>query len=106
METTQALNKSTIAFGLSYGITSLLNAFLVIIKENNNMVLSWMKMATGHHWITHSIIIMVIFLFLGWLFGRINQGVGMIISANFLIFWVVACTVVSGLIIACYYFLF
>lgn len=60
------IGRYTASFGLSLGITSVLSALLVVIKESNEeTVLAWMKAATGHHWVTHGILDVVIFLVLG-----------------------------------------
>ncbi|BDB29330.1 hypothetical protein Tamer19_75130 [Cupriavidus sp. TA19] len=60
------LGKLTTSFGLSLGITSVLSALLVILKETNEQtVLAWMKAATGHYWITHSLLDVLAFVILG-----------------------------------------
>ena len=63
----------TASFGLSLGITSLFNAFLVIIKETNqNTVLAWMKVA-GHHWVTQGVLDIVVFVALGFFLARVSE---------------------------------
>ena len=54
------------SFGISLALTSLFNAALVVVKElNEATVLEAMKRATGHHWITHGVLDIVLFLVLG-----------------------------------------
>ncbi len=54
------------SFGIALGLTSLVNALLVVIKEmNEDTVLAWMKAATGHHWVTQGILDVALFLILG-----------------------------------------
>ncbi|AGW90132.1 MULTISPECIES: hypothetical protein [Cupriavidus] len=66
------LGKLTTSFGLSLGITSVLSALLVILKETNEQtVLAWMKAATGHHWITHGLLDVLAFVILGFALGRL-----------------------------------
>lgn len=66
------LGKLTTSFGLSLGITSVLSALLVILKETNEQtVLAWMKAATGHHWITHGLLDVLAFVILGFVLGRL-----------------------------------
>ena len=61
-----ALGKYAASFGLSLGVTSLFNATLVLLKETNETtLLAWMKAATGHHWITHGLIDLALFVVLG-----------------------------------------
>ena len=51
------IGKYTRSFGLSFAITSVVSALLVIIKESSEEgVLAAMKAVTGHHWITHGLI--------------------------------------------------
>jgi membrane-bound metal-dependent hydrolase YbcI (DUF457 family) len=72
---TNNVGKYTISFGLSLGIVSLVSALLVILKEiSPNTVLPWMKSITGHHWITHSLFILILFALIGWLLARVNGG--------------------------------
>lgn len=59
------------ALAVSAGITSVLSALLVILKESNeDTVLAWMKAATGHHWVTQGIIDLVLFVVIGILAAR------------------------------------
>ena len=60
----------TASFGLSLGLTSLLNGLLVVIKETNEAtVLAWMK-AAGNHWVTQGALDIVVFVTLGLLLAR------------------------------------
>jgi len=66
------LGSLTTSFGLSLGITSLLSALLVMIKETNEQtVLAWMTAATGHHWITHGLLDVLAFIILGFVLGGV-----------------------------------
>lgn len=65
------LGRLTASFGLSLGITSVLSALLVILKETHeDTVLAWMKLATGNHWITHGLLDVVVFVVLGFALAR------------------------------------
>ena len=98
------IGKYTRSFGLSFAITSILSALLVILKETNeDTVLAWMKAATGHHWITHGVLDIILFLVLGWVFSRLNNGQGIRITPNALIICIVGSVVISGLIISGFY---
>jgi len=103
METIE-IGKYTKSFGLSFAITSLISALLVILKETNEeTVLAWMKAVTPHHWITHGIINIILFVALGWALSMPNSGQGLKISANALIGSIVASTLISNLLIAGFY---
>jgi hypothetical protein len=100
METNE-IGKYTKSFGLSFAITSVISALLVILKETNEeSVLAWMKAATGHHWITHGVIDIILFVALGWLLSMPNSGQGLKVSLNALIGSIVVSTLISGLLIA------
>ncbi len=71
-----APSKYTVSFGLSFALTSVVNALLVVAKEKSHAVQNWMQHLTGHHWITHAGIIIVLFFALGWLLAQINGGQG------------------------------
>ncbi|OPY79423.1 MAG: hypothetical protein A4E70_02158 [Syntrophus sp. PtaU1.Bin005] len=63
------LDKATIGFVLSAGFVNILNAFLVIFKELTPSFKKAMADATGHHWITHGMIILGLFVILGFVFS-------------------------------------
>jgi hypothetical protein len=90
------------SFALSLAITSLLSAILVVIKEQNpETVLAWMKAATGHHWISHGILILIVFAVLGGVLARVKLGTGL--GGNGLSALVSGSLVLSGLVIAGYF---
>jgi lipoprotein signal peptidase len=95
------IGKYTRSFGLSFTITSILSALLVILKETNeDTILAWMKAATGHHWVTHGVLDIILFLVLGWLFSRLNNSQGIKITPNVLVNCIFGSIVISGLLIA------
>jgi hypothetical protein len=98
------IGKYTRSFGLSFAITSVISAIVVILKETNEeTVLAGMAAVTGHHWVTHGLFNLILFVVLGWALSRPHQGAGVNISANSLIFWIVGAVVVSGILIAGFY---
>jgi small-conductance mechanosensitive channel len=70
------VSKLTVPFGLSVAVCAVVNALLVIVKEKSTAVTAWMQKLTGHHWITHVAIVLVLFALLGWIFSRANGGQG------------------------------
>ena len=103
MENT-GLGKYTKSFGISFAITSVLSACLVVFKESHEeTVLAWMKSASGHHWATHGIINLVVFAVLGWALSLIGGSRGLKISVNFLIVLIVFAVALSGYIIINFY---
>ncbi|MBV1788093.1 hypothetical protein KQ940_08495 [Marinobacterium sp. D7] len=90
------------AFALSFAITSLLSALLVVLKEQNeDTVLAWMKAATGHHWITHGVLVVVVFILLGWLLAQTKLGSRL--TGNGLSAVISGSVVLSGVVIAGYF---
>jgi lipoprotein signal peptidase len=103
MENTE-IGKYARSFGLSFAITSILSALIVILKESNEeSVLAWMKAATGHHWVTHGVINVVLFVVLGWALSKLSDGQGVKISVNGLVGCIVGAVLISGLLIAGFY---
>ena len=98
-----SVSKYTISFGLSGALASMINALLVVAKEKIPAVLAGLQKLTGHHWVSHSAIVLVLFALFGWLFARANNGRGIQISANRLIGTLMAGVVAGGLIIIGFY---
>ena len=97
------LSKYTVSFGLSLALCSVVNALLVVMKEKSPAVQAEMQKMTGHHWVTHSAIVVGLFLLCGWLFTLPNGGQGFRLAANRLIGIIGAGVVASGGIIMGFY---
>jgi heme/copper-type cytochrome/quinol oxidase subunit 4 len=102
MENT-ALSKYTISFGLSLALSSVINALLVVVKEKSHTVTTGLQKITGHQWVTHVAIILILFAFFGWLFASANHGQGLKMAVNRLAGIIVAGVVAGGLIITGFY---
>lgn len=63
--TNMTLDKTTIGFCLSAAVMSILNTALVIFKELTPPFKKAMADAMGHHWTTHGIVVLGLFLVLG-----------------------------------------
>jgi len=102
MENT-TLSKRTVAFGIALAIACVVNAVIVVVKEKSAAVMAGMKKLSGHHWTTHSIIVIVLFLGVGWALGRARGGRGINMTARGLIGTVVSGVALAGLIIVGFY---
>ncbi len=102
MENT-ALSKYTISFGLSATLACVVNALLVVAKEKSPAVMTGLQRMTGHHWISHGAIVLVVFAAGGRLFAQANGGQGMRITTGRLISFLVAGVMAGGLIIVGFY---
>jgi hypothetical protein len=100
---TESLSKHTVSFGLSAALASVVNALLVVAKEKSPVVEAWPQRLMGHHWVSHATIVLIVFGFFGWLFGRANGGQGLKVSASRLIGVLVAGVVTGGVIIVGFY---
>lgn len=91
-------------FGLSFAITSVLSALLVVLKEvKEDSVLAAMKAITGHHWVTHGVLDVVLFVVIGLALAKGGQGVTM--AADTLVKTIAGSVILSGLIIVGFYLL-
>ena len=92
------LGKYTVSFGLALAITTLFSTLLVIVKElSDHTVLPLMKAATGHHWVTHTVLDVILFVVLGLLLTKVQ------ISPQRLTRIIVGAAIVGSLIIAGFY---
>jgi len=95
----EAVGAKVTGYGISYAITSILSALLVILKESNEGVHGLLVAITGHHWITHGLLDVIVFVVLGAVLSRRDMR----LSGNTLITTVVGATILSGLIISGYF---
>ncbi|PKN51908.1 MAG: hypothetical protein CVU55_09145 [Deltaproteobacteria bacterium HGW-Deltaproteobacteria-13] len=68
MNNTQT-GKYAAGFGISLAVTTLLNAVILVVKELNGSVMGAMKSALGHHWTTHGVLVILVFVVLGFIFS-------------------------------------
>ena len=97
------VSKYTISFGLSLALASVVNGLLVIAKEKSPAIQSGMQKLTGHHWVTHSVIVLGLFALFGWLFAQFNGGQGIRLNTNRLIGIFVVGVATGSLIILGFY---
>ncbi len=88
-------------YGIAYSITSIFSALLVLLKESNESVQALLIALTGHHWITHGVLNLILFVVLGIVFSR--REIDM--SGDTLTKLVVGSTILGGLIIALFFLL-
>lgn len=64
----RTMEATAAAFGLSAAITVLFNVVLAFVKDSYPPLNSFMASLTGHHWRTHGLADVILFLVLGWFF--------------------------------------
>jgi hypothetical protein len=79
---TIGVSKYTISFGLSLALASVVDGLLVVAKEKVPAVMTGMQKLTGHHWISHSAIVLGLFVILGWIFAQADGGQGIKMTVN------------------------
>jgi len=67
---TTTVDKTISGYTLAYGITSIVTAILVVIKETVPIVHDVMASMTGHHWVTQGVFNIVLLLILGYVFSK------------------------------------
>jgi hypothetical protein len=100
---TSTLSKRSIAFGLALAIACFINALIVVVKEKSDAVMNGMKRVTGHHWTTHSVLIVCLFLGLGQLFSQAKKGRGLEMTTGRLIGTLLSAVGAAALIIVGFY---
>jgi hypothetical protein len=102
MENT-GVSKATVSFGLALALASVVNGLLVVAKEKFPPVMAGMQKLTGHHWITHGVLVLGVFALGGWCLGRANGGHGVTLTVSRLIGTLVAGVMAGALIIVGFY---
>lgn len=68
------MNKTTSGFALSAVITILFNTALAWAKDAYAPLNNFMKSLTGHHWTTHGLVDLVLFVGLGLVFAKTGMA--------------------------------
>ena len=100
-DSSDSVDARTAGFGLSYAVTSILSAIIVVLKESSEGFHDKLAAITGHHWVSHGLVDIVVFFVLGFILTRMGGGLRM--SGSALVTTIVGATVLSGLIIAGYF---
>lgn len=90
------------AFGYALALVSLLSALLVVLKEKSEAVMALMKSATGHHWITHGVLVLAAFVVIGLVLAKTMQENADAAASNRVAAAILGATIVSGLILAAF----
>jgi len=91
----QTLNNATAAFGLAAAVTVLFNTLLAWVKDSVPALNDFMAALTGHHWITHGLADIVVFIVLGFIFMQTRTAANM--APMRVITTLVVAVVVAGL---------
>lgn len=64
------LSKHTIGYGIAAVVAILGSTILTWVKEENPAVMLFMKQLMYHHWITHGVAVLAVFLVLGYVLSH------------------------------------
>ncbi len=67
----ETLGKKTTGYSIAAAIAILFNTVLTWVKETNPAVNVAMKNLLGHHWITHGVAVVLVFVVVGYLLSRV-----------------------------------
>jgi TRAP-type mannitol/chloroaromatic compound transport system permease large subunit len=101
----RSLSKNTYSFGVSLAVCAVLNAAVVIAKESSKIVADRMQKMTGHHWTTHVLFMVAVFVALGWALNRRSSQADALMSSTTLVRTVVG-GVLAGIVIIFGFYLF
>lgn len=96
--------RNIIAFGYAFAVAALFNALLVIAKEEVEPLKAWMADISGHHWITHGVVVIVLFIAFG-VYLR-EKAARARTNERGMAQWILSATVLSALLIAAFYLFF
>ncbi|HDQ03130.1 MAG TPA: hypothetical protein ENN23_00935 [Deltaproteobacteria bacterium] len=95
------MDKYLLGFGLSLVVTNLLNAVILVVKEVSSPVMNVMKAALGHHWTTHGVFLLFVFVILGVVFS-INE-VGEKWDSLKMMYYIIGSVIISVVIITVFF---
>jgi formate hydrogenlyase subunit 3/multisubunit Na+/H+ antiporter MnhD subunit len=96
--------KNITAFGYAFVFAALFNALLVVAKEEIEPLKAWMADISGHHWITHGVVVIVLFIAIG--FYAQEKATRARTNERGMARLILVATVLSGVIIAGFYLFF
>lgn len=98
------LDRASAAFGLAAAVAIVFNTVLAWIKDAYAPLNAFMAHLTGHHWTTHGLADLLLFVVLG--FAFLYTGVAERVSARTLVATLVVATICAGLGLAAWFVLF
>ena len=95
--------KYTTGFFLSFVITSLFNALLVVLKETYTPLKTWMAAVFSHHWIAHGVFVLTLFVVLGLILSDAKIEEKLKLDDKKMSIALIATVIISGIIISGFY---
>ena len=104
VSSTSALDRVSAAFALSAAVTVVFNTLLAWVKDAYDPLNKFMAHLSGHHWTTHGLADVLLFVVLGFVF--LNLGTAQRMSPNRLVGTLVGAVIAAGLGLAAWFVLF
>ena len=101
MKSKTKMNKYALGFGLSLVVTNLLNAVILVVKEVSAPVMNVMKAALGHHWTTHAVLLLFVFVILGAVFSIYEVGAKW--DSRKMMYYIIGSVIISVVIITVFF---
>lgn len=101
MKSATKMNKYALGFGLSLVVTNLLNAVILVVKEVSAPVMNAMKVALGHHWTTHAVLLIFLFIILGAVFSTYEVAAKW--DSRKMMYYIIGSVVISVAIITVFF---
>jgi hypothetical protein len=101
---TSQLDRVSAAFALSAAVTVVFNTLLAWVKDAYEPLNTFMAHLSGHHWTTHGIADVLLFVALGFVF--LNSGVASRMNPSRLVATLVGAVIVAGLGLAAWFVMF
>lgn len=101
---TTSLDRVSAAFALSAAVTVVFNTLLAWVKDAYEPLNTFMAHLLGHHWTTHGVADVLLFVVLGFVF--LNLGTAQRMSPNRLVGTLVGAVIAAGLGLAAWFVLF
>ena len=98
---TPKLSAATSGFVLAAAITVLFNTALAWLKDAYAPLNSFMKSLTGHHWTTHGLVDLILFVGLGFIF--MNTRIAEKVNPDRLMGALIGAVVIAGLGLALWF---
>lgn len=103
LDETASADRLAAAFGWAAVVAIVFNTVLAFIKDAYDPLNNLMKAMTGHHWITHGLVDVIVFLGVGWLL--LASGTPTLGLSNRAIIALIVAAVVAGGSLASWFFL-
>lgn len=95
----------TLSFGYAAAIAAVASGLLTIAKEKYEPLLAWMKSFTMHHWVTHGLLVLLLFAIVGFALSAREPSGNLESDLNRLSVVLILATVTGAALVGLFYLL-